>query len=83
MNLVGVCGRFQLLCNLFFAAGGRQIYCLPEGREAFRQLARLCGDPNLVGIRLLDHISTLPLSELSCSKLFNTLFIILFYRDLY
>ncbi|XP_042561282.1 spatacsin isoform X3 [Clupea harengus] len=44
----------------------KQMYCLTEGREAFRQLAKLCGDPNLVGIRLLDHISTLPLSELSC-----------------
>ncbi|KAG5273066.1 hypothetical protein AALO_G00147240 [Alosa alosa] len=46
--------------------GDKQIYCLSEGREAFRQLAKLCGDPNLVGNRLLKHISTLPLSELSC-----------------
>ncbi|XP_063053178.1 spatacsin isoform X2 [Engraulis encrasicolus] len=44
----------------------KHMYDLTEGREAFRQLAKLCGDPNLMGSKLLDHISTLPLSELSC-----------------
>lgn len=37
-----------------------------DSREEFIQLAKLCGDPNLVGIRLLEIISTVPLSELSC-----------------
>uniref|UniRef100_A0A8C7T222 SPG11 vesicle trafficking associated, spatacsin n=1 Tax=Oncorhynchus mykiss TaxID=8022 RepID=A0A8C7T222_ONCMY len=27
----------------------------------------LCGDPNLVGIKLLDHIPTVPLGELGCT----------------
>lgn len=39
-----------------------------DGREAFLQLAKLCGDPNLVGVQLLDSIPTVPLSELSCSE---------------
>ncbi|KAL2093283.1 hypothetical protein ACEWY4_010595 [Coilia grayii] len=44
----------------------KHVYGSTGGREAFRQLAKLCGDPNMMGIKLLDHISTLPLSELSC-----------------
>lgn len=47
---------------------GKQIYCPSDGREAFLQLAKLCGDPNLVGTNLLDNISTIPLGELGCSK---------------
>ena len=66
--------------ELTFSAVDKQMYCLTEGREAFRQLAKLCGDPNLVGIRLLDHISTLPLSELSCSKMFTAFTFILVQR---
>ncbi|KAJ8249250.1 hypothetical protein GJAV_G00232780 [Gymnothorax javanicus] len=46
---------------------GKQIYCPSEGREAFLQLAKLCGDPNLVGTKLLDNISTISLGELGCT----------------
>ncbi|XP_036390743.1 spatacsin [Megalops cyprinoides] len=46
---------------------GRQIYCPGDGREAFLQLAKLCGDPNLVGTKLLDNVSTIPLAELGCT----------------
>ncbi|KAJ8344407.1 hypothetical protein SKAU_G00317360 [Synaphobranchus kaupii] len=46
---------------------GKQIYCPSDGREAFLQLAKLCGDPNLVGTNLLDNISTIPLGELGCT----------------
>lgn len=49
-------------------AGEKQIYSPTEGREAFLQLARLCGDPNLVGTMLLDHIPSMPLGELACSE---------------
>ncbi|XP_066523347.1 spatacsin isoform X2 [Hoplias malabaricus] len=45
----------------------RHIYSPSEGREAFLQLAKLCGDPNLVGSKLLDSIPTVPLAELSCT----------------
>ncbi|XP_007231256.3 spatacsin [Astyanax mexicanus] len=45
----------------------RNIYSPSEGREAFLQLAKLCGDPNLVGSKLLDSIPTVPLAELGCT----------------
>ncbi|XP_072528335.1 spatacsin isoform X2 [Salminus brasiliensis] len=45
----------------------RHIYSPSEGREAFLQLAKLCGDPNLVGSKLLDSIPTVPLAELGCT----------------
>ncbi|XP_058264105.1 spatacsin isoform X1 [Hemibagrus wyckioides] len=45
----------------------RHIYSPSEGKEAFLQLAKLCGDPNLVGIKLLDIIPTVPLAELGCT----------------
>uniref|UniRef100_A0AAR2LC65 SPG11 vesicle trafficking associated, spatacsin n=1 Tax=Pygocentrus nattereri TaxID=42514 RepID=A0AAR2LC65_PYGNA len=38
-----------------------------EGRESFLQLAKLCGDPSLVGNKLLDSIPTVPLAELGCT----------------
>ncbi|XP_018621261.2 spatacsin isoform X1 [Scleropages formosus] len=47
--------------------GGKQIFSLADGREAFLHLARLCGDPNLVGSKLMDHITTVPLGELACT----------------
>ncbi|KAM4619363.1 spatacsin isoform 2-T2 [Polymixia lowei] len=43
----------------------RHIYKPSEGKDAFVQLARLCGDPNLVGLRLLNLIPTLPLTDLA------------------
>ncbi|KAI5100334.1 spatacsin isoform 1 [Silurus meridionalis] len=45
----------------------RHIFSPSEGKEAFLQLAKLCGDPNLVGIKLLDIIPTVPLVELGCT----------------
>ncbi|XP_062849138.1 spatacsin [Trichomycterus rosablanca] len=45
----------------------RHIYSPSEGKEAFLQLAKLCGDPNLVGVKLLDSIPTVPLAELGCT----------------
>uniref|UniRef100_A0A8C8JD16 Spatacsin C-terminal domain-containing protein n=1 Tax=Oncorhynchus tshawytscha TaxID=74940 RepID=A0A8C8JD16_ONCTS len=45
----------------------KQMFSPEEGRESFLQLAKLCGDPNLVGIKLLDHIPTVPLGELGCT----------------
>ncbi|CAM4733726.1 unnamed protein product [Leuciscus chuanchicus] len=45
--------------------GQRLMFGPADGKEAFLQLAKLCGDPNLVGVKLLDSIPTVPLSELS------------------
>lgn len=50
----------------------RLTYGPVDSREEFIQLAKLCGDPNLVGTKLLEIISTLPLSELSCSEYTHT-----------
>lgn len=47
--------------------GERLMYGPADGRETFLQLAKLCGDPNLVGTKLMDIIPTVPLSELSCT----------------
>ncbi|KAI7811577.1 spatacsin isoform X1 [Triplophysa rosa] len=47
--------------------GERLMYGPVDSREEFIQLAKLCGDPNLVGSKLLEIISTVPLSELSCT----------------
>ncbi|XP_067293056.1 spatacsin [Pseudorasbora parva] len=47
--------------------GQRLMFRPADGKEAFLQLAKLCGDPNLVGINLLDSIPTVPLSEISCT----------------
>uniref|UniRef100_A0A6Q2XE84 Spatacsin C-terminal domain-containing protein n=1 Tax=Esox lucius TaxID=8010 RepID=A0A6Q2XE84_ESOLU len=43
------------------------IFSPDDGKESFLQLAKLCGDPNLVGIKLLDQIPTVPLGELRCT----------------
>ncbi|XP_048829392.1 spatacsin isoform X2 [Brienomyrus brachyistius] len=56
-----------LLASEDVGSGEKQIYSPNEGREAFLQLARLCGDPNLVGTMLLDHIPSMPLGELACT----------------
>ncbi|XP_072554574.1 spatacsin isoform X1 [Paramormyrops kingsleyae] len=56
-----------LLASEEVGSGEKQIYSPTEGREAFLQLARLCGDPNLVGTMLLDHIPSMPLVELACT----------------
>lgn len=39
-----------------------------EGRDSLVQLIKLCNDPNLVGVKLLENLSTVPLRELSCSE---------------
>lgn len=47
--------------------GERLMYGPVDSREEFIQLAKLCGDPNLVGTKLLEILSTVPLSELGCT----------------
>uniref|UniRef100_A0A4W4GRA6 Spatacsin C-terminal domain-containing protein n=1 Tax=Electrophorus electricus TaxID=8005 RepID=A0A4W4GRA6_ELEEL len=56
-----------LLASLQEGEKEQHIYSPCEGKEAFLQLAKLCSDPNLVGIKLLDCIPTVPLAELSCT----------------
>ncbi|KAL4003977.1 malate synthase [Sarotherodon galilaeus] len=37
-----------------------------EGRDALVQLIKLCDDPNLVGLKLLEHLNSVPLRDLNC-----------------
>ncbi|XP_046889233.1 spatacsin isoform X4 [Hypomesus transpacificus] len=47
-------------------AAEKQMFRPAEGREAFLQLAKLCGDASLLGLRLLELIPSVPLRELAC-----------------
>ncbi|KAI3371229.1 hypothetical protein L3Q82_023542, partial [Scortum barcoo] len=44
----------------------RQVFRPLEGRDSLVQLIKLCDDPNLVGLKLLENINTVPLRDLSC-----------------
>uniref|UniRef100_UPI0037E77A2A spatacsin n=1 Tax=Semicossyphus pulcher TaxID=241346 RepID=UPI0037E77A2A len=44
----------------------RQVFRPSEGRDSLVQLIKLCEDPNLVGLQLLENLSTVPLRDLSC-----------------
>lgn len=46
----------------------RQVFRPSEGRDSLVQLIKLCDDPNLVGVKLLENLNAVPLRELSCSK---------------
>uniref|UniRef100_A0A672YI18 SPG11 vesicle trafficking associated, spatacsin n=1 Tax=Sphaeramia orbicularis TaxID=375764 RepID=A0A672YI18_9TELE len=43
-----------------------QVYRPSEGRDTLMQLIKLCEDPNLVGVKLLENLNTVPLRDLSC-----------------
>ncbi|XP_078112486.1 spatacsin isoform X1 [Sander vitreus] len=44
----------------------RQVFRPSEGRDSLVQLIKLCDDPNLVGVRLLENLDTVPLRDLNC-----------------
>ncbi|XP_075941335.1 spatacsin isoform X3 [Anarhichas minor] len=44
----------------------RQVFRPSEGRHSLVQLFKLCDDPNLVGVKLLENLNTVPLRDLSC-----------------
>lgn len=44
----------------------KQIFRPSEGRDSLVQLLKLCEDPNLVGLKLLENLGTVPLRDLSC-----------------
>lgn len=44
----------------------RQVFRPSEGRDCLMQLLKLCEDPNLVGSKLLDDVTTVPLRDLNC-----------------
>ncbi|XP_054071518.1 spatacsin isoform X3 [Rissa tridactyla] len=52
--------------------GQKQVLNPAAESQAFLQLAKLCQDHTLVGMKLLDKISSVPRGELSCILLFVT-----------
>uniref|UniRef100_A0A3B4X4B6 SPG11 vesicle trafficking associated, spatacsin n=1 Tax=Seriola lalandi dorsalis TaxID=1841481 RepID=A0A3B4X4B6_SERLL len=44
----------------------KQVFRPAEGRDSLIQLIKLCDDPNLVGIKLLENLNAVPLRDLSC-----------------
>ncbi|XP_068595308.1 spatacsin [Brachionichthys hirsutus] len=44
----------------------RQMFRLSEGRDSLVQLIKICEDPNLVGVKLLENLNTVPLRDLDC-----------------
>ncbi|XP_038561946.1 spatacsin-like [Micropterus salmoides] len=44
----------------------RQVLRPSEGRDSLVQLIKLCDDPNLVGVKLLENLNAVPLRDLSC-----------------
>ncbi|XP_034031424.1 LOW QUALITY PROTEIN: spatacsin [Thalassophryne amazonica] len=44
----------------------RQAFRALEGKESLVQLIKVCDDPNLVGVKLMENITTVPLRDLSC-----------------
>lgn len=44
----------------------RQVFRPSEGRDSLMQLLKLCEDPNLVGSKLLESLTTVPLRDLNC-----------------
>ena len=52
--------------------GHRQVFAPAEESQTFLQLTALCQDHTLVGMKLLEKISSVPHGELSCSELLAT-----------
>uniref|UniRef100_A0A1A7YYA7 Spastic paraplegia 11 n=1 Tax=Iconisemion striatum TaxID=60296 RepID=A0A1A7YYA7_9TELE len=46
--------------------GEKQVFRPSEGRDPLVQLIKLCGDPNLVGLKLLEDLNAVPLRDLNC-----------------
>ncbi|XP_061578291.1 spatacsin isoform X2 [Cololabis saira] len=44
----------------------KQLFRPSEGRDSLLQLVRLCDDPSLVGLKLMENLNSVPLRDLSC-----------------
>lgn len=53
---------------LSVSTGQKQVWNPAVESQALLQLAKLCQDHTLVGMKLLDKISSVPRGELSCSE---------------
>ncbi|XP_075714490.1 spatacsin [Rhinoderma darwinii] len=59
-------GSLKIWRTLHKEGGQSEVYNFSEKRSNFLQLAKLCPDPTLVGLYLLDNLETVPLTELHC-----------------
>ncbi|KAG9488969.1 hypothetical protein GDO78_005140 [Eleutherodactylus coqui] len=59
-------GTLKLWRTLNMEGGQSEVYNASEKRSNFLQLVKLCPDPTLVGLYLLDLLETIPLTELHC-----------------
>lgn len=66
----GILGFFVLkqARDVCFCAEKQQVFRPSEGRDSLVQLIKLCEDPNLVGVKLLEALKGVPLRELTCSE---------------
>ncbi|KAM6937910.1 LOW QUALITY PROTEIN: spatacsin [Xenentodon cancila] len=55
-----------LASNPELQAGEKQVFRPSEGRDSLLQLVRLCDDPSLVGLKLMENLNSVPLRDLSC-----------------
>ncbi|KAF7649404.1 hypothetical protein LDENG_00141710, partial [Lucifuga dentata] len=55
-----------LACTQEQQPAEKQVFRPSEGRDSLVQLIKLCDDPNLVGVKLLENLNTVPLRDLSC-----------------
>uniref|UniRef100_A0A8C2Z1E5 SPG11 vesicle trafficking associated, spatacsin n=1 Tax=Cyclopterus lumpus TaxID=8103 RepID=A0A8C2Z1E5_CYCLU len=51
---------------LLACSAHEQVFRPSEGRDSLVQLVKLCDDPNLVGVKLLENLNAVPLRDLSC-----------------
>ncbi|XP_051808302.1 LOW QUALITY PROTEIN: spatacsin [Acanthochromis polyacanthus] len=56
----------QLACTQELQPVEKPVYRPSHGRDSLMQLSKLCDDPNLVGLKLLENLNTVPLRDLSC-----------------
>ncbi|KAJ1179187.1 hypothetical protein NDU88_004423 [Pleurodeles waltl] len=56
--------QLQASCD---SRGQKQVCSPPSSRETFLQLAKLCQDPTLVGMELLEKLGSVPHGELDCT----------------
>lgn len=61
-------GKASPFSHLSLHTGQKQMFTPAEESQTFLQLTTLCQDRTLVGMKLLDKISSVPHGELSCSK---------------
>lgn len=60
--------QFAVVTILCVATGQKQLWNPAVESEALLQLAKLCPDHTLVGMKLLEKISSVPRGELACSE---------------